>query len=368
MKYVDEYRDPVAAKGLIQAIRRGATRSRRIMEVCGGQTHTLIRYGIDELLQGAVELIHGPGCPVCVTPLEKIDRAVAIAAMANVTLATYGDMIRVPGSGGDLMSAKARGAQVRVVYSPLDALKLAEQNPERQVVFFAVGFETTAPANAMAVWLARRNDVENFTMLVSHVRVPPAIRLIMDDSDSRVEGFIAPGHVCTIMGYREYEDLAREYAVPFVVAGFEPLDLLQGLLMLTEMLQQERKETRNQYTRLVRRDGNPEARRIMDDVFEVCDMTWRGIGEIAESGLRLRESYAKFDAERRFAVDGVVAEEHPDCIAGAVLQGKLKPHDCNAFGTACTPEHPLGAPMVSAEGACSAYHGFRRVGIERDGS
>jgi len=361
VKYVDEYRDPAAARKLVAAIRSVATTPHRIMEVCGGQTHTLIRYGIDELLAGAVELIHGPGCPVCVTPLEKIDRAIAVASRPGVMLASFGDMLRVPGSACDLLQARARGADVRVVYSPTDALQLAREHPHRQVVFFAVGFETTAPANAMAVWLAARQTVTNFSVLVSHVRVPPAIRVIMDDPDSRVRGFIAPGHVCAIMGYREYEELACEYRVPFVVAGFEPLDLLDGLLALVRLMQQNRSDTANRYARSVRREGNPAARRIMDEVFEVCDMTWRGIGAIPRSGLRLRPAYATLDAERRFDVGQVRAAEPEICIAGAVLQGKRKPHDCAAFGGACTPEHPLGAPMVSTEGACAAYYAFRKL-------
>jgi hydrogenase expression/formation protein HypD len=360
LRFVDEYRDPEAAHKLVAGIRSAASTPHAIMEVCGGQTHTLIRYGIDELLTGAVELIHGPGCPVCVTPLVKIDRALAIAARPGVVFASYGDMMRVPGSDGDLLQAKARGADVRIVYSPTDALEIAEQHPDHEVVFFAVGFETTAPANAMSVWLAARKNLPNFSILVSHVRVPPAIRVIMDDPDSRVTGFIAPGHVCSVMGYREYEELAREYDVPFVVAGFEPLDLLQGIMMLVELIEGGRAETRNQYGRSVRRDGNPQARRIMDDVFEITDMTWRGIGTIPESGLRLREAYQRFDAERKFAVGELQAAEPSICIAGDVLQGKRKPHECPAFGTQCTPEHPLGAPMVSTEGACSAYHAFRR--------
>jgi len=367
MKYVDEYRDPEAAHKLVAEIRAAASAPRQIMEACGGQTHTLIRYGIDELLAGAVELIHGPGCPVCVTPLEKIDRALAIAAKPGVIFASFGDMMRVPGSDGDLLRAKARGADVRIVYSPTDALELAEQHPDREVVFFAVGFETTAPANAMSVWLAAKKNVSNFSILTSHVRVPPAIRVIMDDPDTRVKGFIAPGHVCSVMGYREYEELAREYDVPFVVAGFEPLDLLQGLLMLVELIENNQAETRNQYGRSVRRDGNIQAQKTMNDVFEICDMTWRGIGSIPESGLRLREPYERFDAERRHAVEQVTATEPSICIAGEVLRGKKKPHQCEAFGTLCTPEHPLGAPMVSTEGACSAYHSFRKYEDANDG-
>jgi hydrogenase expression/formation protein HypD len=367
VKYVDEYRDPEAAHKLVAGIRASATAPRQIMEVCGGQTHTLIRYGIDELLAGAVELIHGPGCPVCVTPLEKIDRALAVANKPGVIFASFGDMMRVPGSDGDLLRAKARGADVRIVYSPTDALDLAERHPDREVVFFAVGFETTAPANAMSVWLAAKKKVPNFSILTSHVRVPPAIRVIMDDPEAQVKGFIAPGHVCSVMGYREYEELAREYRVPFVVAGFEPLDLLQGLLMLVELIENDQIETRNQYGRAVRPEGNVQAQKIMNEVFEVCDMNWRGIGSIPDSGLRLREDYHAFDAERRFDVGKVTAAEPSICIAGEVLQGKKKPHQCEAFGTRCTPEHPLGAPMVSTEGACSAYHAFRRYEDSNDG-
>jgi hydrogenase expression/formation protein HypD len=360
MKYVDEYRDPQAAQVLADRIHRIATRPWRVMEICGGQTHTLIRCGIDTVLEEAVTLVHGPGCPVCVTPLEKIDRALAIARRPGVLFATFGDMMRVPGSESDLLQARAQGADVRILYSPLDAVRLAERNPDREVVFFAVGFETTAPANAMAVWTARRKGIPNFSVLVSHVRVPPAIRLILDDPDAKIEGFIAPGHVCTVMGYREYEELAEEYRVPFVVTGFEPLDLLQGILMLVEQLEAGRAEVQNQYARSVRRGGNPDALRIVREVLEEGDMVWRGIGPIPRSGLVLRPAYAEYDAERRFEVEHLTARESPDCIAGDVLKGRRRPHECPAFGTACTPERPLGAPMVSSEGACAAYYAFRR--------
>jgi hydrogenase expression/formation protein HypD len=360
VKFVDEYRDPRLAHVLADRIHRTATRPWRIMEICGGQTHTLIRSGIDTLLEEAVTLIHGPGCPVCVTPLEKIDRALAIARRPGVIFATFGDMMRVPGSEGDLLQAKARGADVRVLYSPLDALRLAERHPDREVVFFAVGFETTAPANAMTAWMARQKGLRNFSLLVSHVRVPPAIRVILNDSNTRIDGFIAPGHVCTVMGTSEYDELAKEYGVPFVVAGFEPLDLLQGILMLVELLEAGRVEVRNQYARSVRPAGNAEALRIIREVFEEGDMTWRGIGPIPRSGLVLRPEYAEFDAERRFHVEHVTASESPVCIAGAVLRGLKKPHECPAFGSTCTPERPLGAPMVSSEGACAAYYAFRR--------
>ncbi len=360
LRFLDEYRDPRAARVLADRIHRTASRPWRIMEICGGQTRTLIRCGIDAVLEEAVTLVHGPGCPVCVTPLEKIDRAIAIARRPEVLFTTFGDMMRVPGSEGDLLQAKAQGADVRIVYSPLDAVALAERFPDRQVVFFAVGFETTAPANAMAVWVARRKGIANFSVLTSHVRVPPAIRVILDDPNTAIQGFIAPGHVCTVMGTKEYEELAAAYRVPFVVAGFEPLDLLQAILMLVEMLEARKVAVRNQYARSVRREGNAAALRTLREVFEPGDMAWRGIGPIPGSGLVLREAYQGFDAERRFPVGHLVPSESPLCIAGAVLQGRRKPHDCPAFGGACTPERPLGAPMVSSEGACAAYYAFRR--------
>jgi hydrogenase expression/formation protein HypD len=360
MRYVDEFRDPQLADGLLRGISERATRRWSVMEVCGGQTHTLIRSGIDELVSDSIELIHGPGCPVCVTPLEKIDRAQAIARRGDTILCSYGDMMRVPGSRHDLLTEKAGGADVRIVYSPLDAVRIAQENPGREVVFFAVGFETTAPANSMAVLRAADQGVSNFSVLVSHVRVPPAISVVLDDPDCRVNGFIAPGHVCSIMGYSEYEELSARYGTPFVVAGFEPLDLLQGLLMLVELLESGRGEVGNQYTRSVRREGNEKARVFMEQVFEVGDMNWRGIGRIPLSGLRLREAYAAFDAETRFDVSSLDVEEPEACIAGEVLQGRKRPHECPAFGGECTPESPLGAPMVSSEGACSAYYAFRR--------
>ena len=362
MRYVDEFRDPELAEGILRGIEERATRTWRVMEVCGGQTHTLIRAGIDRLLEGSIELIHGPGCPVCVTPLEKIDRALAIAQRPGTILCSYGDMVRVPGSRIDLLTAKARGADVRIVYSPLDAVKVAADNPDREVVFFAVGFETTAPANAMAVRRAADLELSNFSILVSHVRVPPAVSAILEDPDCRVDGFIAPGHVCSVMGLMEYEELTERYGAPFVVAGFEPLDLLQGLLMLVERLESGQSGVGNQYTRSVREKGNPGAREVMDEIFEVADMSWRGIGEIPDSGLRLRERWARFDAEKRFDVGSLAVEEPEICIAGEVLQGRSRPTDCPAFGRQCTPENPLGAPMVSSEGACAAYHAFRRHG------
>lgn len=359
MKFLDEYRNPGPVLRLVGEITRLSTREWCVMEVCGGQTHTLIRSGIDQLLEGSIELIHGPGCPVCVTPLEKIDRALQIARRSEVILATYGDMMRVPGSDGDLLQARAQGAAVRVVYSPLDALDLARKHPDREVVFFAVGFETTAPANAMAVRLAHRRGIENFSVLCSQVRVPPAITSIVQDPECRVQGFIAPGHVCTVVGYQEYEALAEQFGLPFVVAGFEPLDLIQGLLMLVRLLEEGRAEVENQYSRAVRRHGNREAVAVMQEVFEVCEMAWRGIGPVPQSGLALRPSYAFYDAEQRFSVSLVSAPEPSICIAGAILQGKQKPLDCPAFAGECTPDQPLGAPMVSSEGACAAYFAYR---------
>lgn len=360
MKYVDEYRDPQVALGIADRIKSVVTRPWVLMEVCGGQTHTLMRYGIEELLPREVELVHGPGCPVCVTPLEIVDRAIRIASLPNVIFASYGDMLRVPGSDSDLFQVKANGGDVRIVYSPMDAVKLAQANPDRKMCFFGVGFETTAPANAMAVWQARRMGLTNFSMLVSHVLVPPAMRLILGSPSNRVQGFIAPGHVCTVMGYQEYDDLVEEFNVPIVVGGFEPVDLLDAIHMLVAQLEEGRAEVENQYTRSVSYQGNPAAQRIMREVFQVADRKWRGIGSIEQSGYQLRDSFAKFDAERIFEVGELSAEEPKECISALVLQGLKKPVDCTAFGTRCTPMSPLGAPMVSTEGACAAYYQYRR--------
>jgi len=360
VKYVDEYRDPQIALAIAQRIAAKVTRPWVLMEVCGGQTHTLMRYGMEELLPKEVELVHGPGCPVCVTPLEMVDRAIRIASLPDVIFTSYGDMLRVPGSETDLLQVKAKGGDVRIVYSPMDAVNLARLNPDRRVAFFGVGFETTAPANAMAVWQARRLGLKNFSMLVSHVLVPPAMRLILSSPSNRVQGFIGPGHVCTVMGYREYDDLVNEFHVPVVVGGFEPVDLLEAIFMLVAQLEEGRAEVENQYTRSVNLEGNLPAQRIMREVFEVADRKWRGIGSIGESGLRLREEFAQFDAERVFDVEGLSAQEPPECISALVLQGLKKPVDCSAFGTRCTPMNPLGAPMVSTEGACAAYHQYRR--------
>ncbi len=361
MKFLDEYRDPAAAEKLRHAIRAATTRPWMLMELCGGQTHTIIKHGLDELLPPEITLVHGPGCPVCVTPLELIDRALAIAARPDVIFCSFGDMLRVPGSRRDLFAVKASGGDVRIVYSPLDCLRLAEQNPSRTVVFFAVGFETTAPTNALAVREAKRRRLPNFALLVSHVLVPPAMTAILSSPDNRVQGFLAAGHVCTVMGYEEYEPLADRHQVPIVVTGFEPLDLLEGVYRCVRMLEEERVGVANQYARAVRREGNRHARRAIEEVFEVGDCKWRGIGVIPRSGYRLRPEYADFDAEARFAVGELKVEESPECISGLILQGLKKPHECPAFGTRCTPQTPLGATMVSSEGACAAYYNYGRL-------
>jgi hydrogenase expression/formation protein HypD len=360
MKYLDEYRDAETAHQYAREIARLTTRPWSLMEICGGQTHAIVKFGIDELLPRQITLIHGPGCPVCVTPLELIDKALQVAARPEVIFCSFGDMLRVPGSKTDLLSIKAAGGDVRIVYSPLDALKLAEQNPTREVVFFGVGFETTAPATAMAVYQASKKNLKNFSMLVSHVLVPPAIEAILSAPDCRVQGFLAAGHVCTVMGYEEYVPLAAKYRVPIVVTGFEPVDILQGVLMCIEQLEQGRSEVQNQYSRSVRKQGNPSAQHLIREVFQVVPRKWRGVGEIPGSGLGLREAYAAFDAERKYGLAGLHIEESTECLSGLVLQGKLKPPECPAFATRCTPEHPLGATMVSSEGACAAYFLYRR--------
>ncbi len=424
MKYIDEYRDEATARQYVEAIRRTVTRPWTLMEICGGQTHTILKFGLDRMLPEEVTLVHGPGCPVCVTPVELLDKAIAIASRPEVIFGriyelggreeksessagrvgaerrieakrvaqeplawfryasllnrrslpqdlhtpvifcSFGDMLRVPGSHKDLLMVKAEGGDVRMVYSPLDALKLAQQNPEREVVFFAVGFETTAPANAMAVWQAKQMELQNFSILSAHVLVPPAIEAILSAPGNEVQGFLAPGHVCTVMGYWEYEPIAERHQVPIVVTGFEPLDILRGLYATLKALEEGRWEVENQYARSVRREGNVQAQRLIQQVFEVTDRAWRGIGVIPRSGLRLREEYADFDAERRFDVAEMTVEESPECMAGLILQGRKKPLECPAFGTRCTPEHPLGAPMVSSEGACAAYYryGEQRIG------
>jgi len=360
MKYLDEYRDAAAAKKLAESIARTVTRPWTLMEVCGGQTHSIVKYGIDELLPKQVELVHGPGCPVCVTPLETIDRAHAIAMKPNVTFCSFGDMLRVPGSRGDLLQLKASGADIRIVYSPLDAVKLAADNPKRQVVFFAIGFETTAPPNAMAVWTAKRRGLTNFSMLVSHVLVPPALDALMSAPDNRVQGFLGPGHVCTIMGCHEYEPIAAKYKVPIVVCGFEPLDMLEGVLLTVRQLEAGEARVENQYARAVRMEGNLPSQKIIAEVFEVCDRKWRGVGNIPQSGWRLREEYAAHDAAKIFEVGHIETHESAICISGEILRGVKKPHQCPAFGKACTPQSPLGATMVSSEGACAAYFNYGR--------
>jgi hydrogenase expression/formation protein HypD len=360
VKFVEEYRDPVAAQQFAEAIARKVTRPWTLMEICGGQTHSIVKYGIDELLPKEVTLVHGPGCPVCVTPLELIDKALQIAAQPNVIFTSFGDMLRVPGSAGDLFTVKAAGGDVRIVYSPSDAVQIAVQNPRKQVVFFAVGFETTAPANAMSVYQAKQMSLSNYSILVSHVLVPPAMAAILGSRDNRVQGFLAAGHVCTVMGFEEYEPLAKRYKVPIVATGFEPLDLLQGIYMCVSQLEEGRHEVENQYARAVKREGNRKAQELVAKVFQVVHRKWRGIGEIPQSGLGLVPEFADFDAETRFGVSGYTADEDPECISGLVMQGAKKPADCSAYGRRCTPDHPLGAPMVSSEGACAAYYRYRR--------
>ena len=361
MKYLDEYRDAGIVHALAERVRRRATRRWTLMEVCGGQTHTIVKQGLDELLGDAVEMIHGPGCPVCVTPLEQIDKALRLAQRPDVIFTSFGDMLRVPGSDCDLQQVRARGGTVRVVYSPLDALQVAIKNPDKQVVFFAVGFETTAPANAMAVWRAKELGVSNFSVLVSHVTVPPAMMAILDAPDNRVQGFLAAGHVCTVMGWTEYEPIAAKYRVPIVVTGFEPVDIMEGIMLAVKQLEEGRHEVENQYVRSVSRQGTVPARSLVEQVFELVDRKWRGIGEIPRSGLGLRPEFSDFDAEFRFGLADIEVAEPKECRAGDVLRGKIKPFECPAFGTLCTPERPLGAPMVSSEGACAAYYNYARV-------
>ena len=361
MKYLDEYRDPAAAKKFAERIARTVTRPWTIMEVCGGQTHSIARFGLQELLPEPLTLLHGPGCPVCVTPLGLIDKALQLAARPEVIFCSFGDMLRVPGTRGDLMTVKAEGGDVRIVYSPLEALEVARQHPDRQVVFFAIGFETTAPANAMAIYRAKAEGVHNLSFLVSQVIVPPAMQGILSSPGNRVQGFLAAGHVCTVMGIHEYEPIARRYRVPIVVTGFEPLDILQGISMCVAQLEEGRAEVENQYARSVLPGGNPAARNIMQQVFEVVTRDWRGIGDIPHSGLGLREAYRELDAERRFEFAPEAEEPESPCKSGLVLQGIIKPTECEAFGSACTPESPLGATMVSSEGACAAYYRYRRA-------
>src|ERR1700722_3209451 len=360
MKYLDEYRDGDVAQKIVGEMRRIQTRPWVLMEVCGGQTHSIVKNGIDRLIPEGVELVHGPGCPVCVTPLEMIDKAHAIARQPNVIFCSFGDMLRVPGSDGDLFTIKSMGGDVRVVYSPLDCMKIARANPTKQVVFFAIGFETTAPANAMLAWRARAEQVDNVSLLVSHVLVPPALEAILQSPDNRVQGFLGPGHVCAVMGYEEYEPISARYQVPIVVTGFEPLDILQGTLMTIRQLETRRAEVENEYSRVLNREGNMAAQGLIRQVFEITDRKWRGIGAIPGSGYRLREEFSAHDAEKLFDVAKIDTREPEICISGQILRGIKKPKDCPAFGTLCTPQRPLGATMVSAEGACAAYYAYGR--------
>ena len=360
MKRDEPFRDAAAVKRYIQAIHELTDRPWTLMEICGGQTHAFLRYGLDALLPDEISLLHGPGCPVCVTPVEKIEKALKLAEQPDVILCSFGDMVRVPGSHEDLLAVKSRGADVRIVYSPTDALSVARKNPDKQVVFFAIGFETTAPANAMAVLEAKAEDLDNFCILASQVRVPPAMRVILSSKPVRVNGFLAAGHVCTVMGYHEYTPIARQYRIPIIVTGFEPVDLLQGILLCVRQLKQGRYEAENQYRRSVTCEGNQTAQHIMNKVFRSVDQAWRGIGVIPDSGLALRDEFAAFDAEKRFQIEHIKVQEHSDCISGLVLQGLKKPTDCACFAGSCTPEHPLGATMVSSEGACAAYYRYRK--------
>ena len=363
MRYLDEFNDPDLAASLFDEIARITTRPWAIMEVCGGQTHSIIRNGIDQLLPDAIELIHGPGCPVCVTPLDVVDKALEIASRPGVIFCSFGDMLRVPGSDRDLFHVKSEGGDVRVVYSPLDAVTLAAEHPDSEVVFFAIGFETTAPANAMAVHLAARRGLTNFSVLVSHVLVPPAIEAIASSPSSRVDGFLAAGHVCSVMGTWQYGPLVERFGVPIVVTGFEPLDVLEGIRRVVVQLESGTARLENAYERVVTESGNVPAQQMLDDVFEVCDRRWRGIGEIPASGWRLSARYAAFDAETRFGVGAIDSPESDRCRSGEVLQGLIKPFECEAFGVECTPRSPLGATMVSSEGACAAYYQYRRLDV-----
>ncbi len=363
MKFLDEYRDGESVRRFADAIGKITTKPWTLMEICGGQTHSIVRFGIDELLPEQISLVHGPGCPVCVTPVELIDKAVEIASHPQAILCSFGDMLRVPGTRGDLFSAKANGGDVRFVYSPLDALEIARKNKDRQVVFFAVGFETTAPANAMAVYQAQREGIENFSLLVSHVLVPPAMEAILSAADNRVQGFLAAGHVCAIMGEEEYKPIAERYSVPIVITGFEPLDIIEGIYLCVQQLETGQSRVSNQYARSVRKEGNVHAQRLIREIFQVIPRKWRGIGTIPHSGLGLRESYKTFDAEERFSLSELSSEESSECIAGEILRGVKKPRQCPAFDSRCTPDKPLGAPMVSSEGACAAYYRHRRVTV-----
>lgn len=360
MKYIDEYRDEKLARSLVERLKQTATKPWVLMEICGGQTHTLMRYGIDELLPAGMQMVHGPGCPVCVTPLETIDKALLLAQRPDVILVSYGDMLRVPGSTTDLLHIKAQGGDVRMVYSPLDSLKIARENPSKEVVFFGIGFETTAPPNAASVWQAKRQGLTNFSLLASHVLVPPAVRSLMSSEENRVQGLIAPGHVCTIVGAEEYVSLSKELKIPIVIGGFEPVDLLEAILMLTQQLEQGRAEVENQYVRTVGTEGNARAQQLVKEIFEVSGRKWRGLGYISGSGLKMREAWKAYDAEAKFGLQDIAVEEPKACISSMILQGLKKPTDCPAFAIQCSPQTPFGAPMVSSEGACAAYYHYRR--------
>lgn len=358
MKYMSEYRDPELAKKYLEEIKKTVTQPWSIMEVCGGQTHSLVKNGIIEMLPKTVTMIHGPGCPVCVTPLNIIDKAIHLALEEKVILCSFGDMLRVPGSKKNLLEAKAEGADIRILYSPLEAVRIAEDNPDKEVVFFAVGFETTAPANALSVIHAHRKELKNYSILTSHVLVPPAIKAVIDDEESKIDGFLAAGHVCTIMGNSEYHPLSKTYEVPIVVTGFEPLDVLQGILMVVRQLEANKAQVENQYARIVKEEGNPEAQKMIHQIFEIKNQMWRGIGEIPDSGYQVRPEYGDFDAKRKFQIEIPEAPENPDCISGQIMKGLKKPFECSQFGKKCKPTNPLGAPMVSSEGACAAYYHF----------
>ena len=360
MRFIDEYRDAATIKAISKQLKAITKKPWVIMEICGGQTHTIMKYNIEEFLPPQITIVHGPGCPVCVTPLEMIDKAINIASRTDVIFTSFGDMLRVPGSKDDLLTVKANGGDVRIVYSPLDSVNLAEKNPDKKIVFFGVGFETTAPANAMAIKEAARRGLKNFSILCSQVLVPPAIEALLSSENSRVQGFLAAGHVCTVMGYHEYIPLVERFKVPIVVTGFEPADIMQGILMTVSQLEQNKCEVENQYSRVVRKEGNTAAQNLLKDVFETVDRKWRGIGTIPKSGYKIQDKYSLYDAEKVFDVGEISAMESPLCIAGEILQGYKKPFECSAFGKECTPEHPIGAPMVSSEGACSSYYRFKK--------
>lgn len=361
MKFLEEYRDAELIEKLLKDLEKVITREWTLMEVCGGQTHSIIKSGLDQLLSKKINLVHGPGCPVCVTPLELIDKAIALASRPDVIFTSFGDMLRVPGSKSDLFAVKAKGGDVRIIYSPLDSLKIARENPNKAVVFFGIGFETTAPPNAMAIIQAKSQGINNFAMLVSHVTVPAAIIALMESPDIQVDGFLAAGHVCTVMGYWEYEPLAEKYKVPIVVTGFEPVDIVHGILKCISLLEKGKYIVENAYARSVVREGNIPAQAVIQRVFDICDRPWRGIGVIPQSGYRLRPEFAAYDAELRFPeLQKIETKESSLCISGLVLQGRKKPPECQAFGKECTPQTPLGATMVSTEGACSAYYRYGR--------